>query len=424
MHSVWQGWPDAYQVDTSEQCHVCTIQPRPGADILPDCDDPSFVERESATLRLVQDLVRFLLRPAPATASGSDPGLHETLDACADLTDRLVYVHPMFCMLLRRRTSSPGTRLAFRLSDPRCSDCQRDFQLRTPVRVKTKRVARTWVNKIPPIQHLSCSHPLSPAGLYQMTWIWRPWTDGVVETVSWLGLYCMRRDGPFVSISTMQLWKLPQSHSGPNSGGRHPLTQACLKFPLRTAGICYTQSAGVRVESGSHLLSGPNSTHKVGNGKPWQELQNLLLTVGTVHWNSSPHETASSPSIADPQADLPACTCITRETPIDGWVQTQPDCASQPRQGNASTRGKMMLSLHSAWWVLRPTLPTELRFLFLTKHGVPLRLILLLAPALQHLTRPYTCSLPLARLPTQAAHSFSVPHRGSFHGNTQAGASI
>ena len=141
-----------------------TIQPRPGADILPDCDDPSFVERESATLRPVQDLVRFLLRPAPATASGSDPGLHETLDACADLTDRLVYVHPMFCMLLRRRTSSPGTRLAFRLRDPRCSDCQRDFQLRTPVRVKTKRVARTWVNKIPPIQHLSCSHPLSPAG--------------------------------------------------------------------------------------------------------------------------------------------------------------------------------------------------------------------------------------------------------------------
>ena len=180
----------------------------------------------------------------------------------------------------------------------------------------------------------------------------------------------------------------------------------------------------VRVESGSHLLSGPNSTHKVGNGKPWQELHNLLLTLGTVHWNSSPHEAAPSPSIADPQADLTACSCNTRETPIDGWVQTQPDCASQPRQGNASTRGKMTLSLHSARWVLRPTLPTELRFLFLTKHGVPLRLILLLAPALQHLTRPYTCSLPLARLPTQAAHSFSVPHRGSFHCNMQADAFI
>ena len=26
VHSVWQGWPDAYQVDTSEQCHVCTLQ--------------------------------------------------------------------------------------------------------------------------------------------------------------------------------------------------------------------------------------------------------------------------------------------------------------------------------------------------------------------------------------------------------------
>ena len=74
--------------------------------------------------------------------------------------------------------------------------------------------------------------------------------------------------------------------------------------------------------------------------------------------------------------------------------------------------------------MLRPTLPTELRFLFLTKHGVPLSLILLLAPALQHLTRPYTCSLPLARQPRRAAHSSSVPHRGSFRGTMQADASI
>ena len=105
VHSVWQGWPDAYQVDTSEQCHVCTIQPRPAPDILPVCDGPSFVEPESATLRPVQDLVRFLLRPAPAPASGSDLGLHETLDACADLNDRLVYVNPVPCTLLRSRTS-------------------------------------------------------------------------------------------------------------------------------------------------------------------------------------------------------------------------------------------------------------------------------------------------------------------------------
>ena len=80
--------------------------------------------------------------------------------------------------------------------------------------------------------------------------------------------------------------------------------------------------------------------------------------------------------------------------------------------------------MRTEWWVLRPTLSTELRFLFLTKHGVPLRLILLLAPALQHLTRPYACLPPLARQLRQDAHSPSAPHRRSFRGTMQADASI
>ena len=329
VHPALQGWPDAYQVDTAEQCHVCTLQPRPGADILPECDDPSFAEPESTARRPVQDLVRFLLRPAPDTIFGSDPGLPETLGAGTALTDWLAYVHPLLCMLPQCRTSLgrgwlSASRTRAVLTAGRIFSSERQSGPRLSA-WREHGLTRF-------LPHLSRSHPLRPAGLSRMTWIWRPWTDGAVATMSWPGPHCLRRDGPFVSISTMQLWKLPQSHSGPNSGGRHPPTQASLKFPLCTTGICYTQSTGVRVESGSHLLSEPNCTHTVGNGKPWQELQNLLLTVGTVHRNSSPREAASSPNIADHQADLPACSCLTREnlTMLDGWVWIQTDCTSQP----------------------------------------------------------------------------------------------
>ena len=79
-----------------------------------------------------------------------------------------------------------------------------------------------------------------------------------------------------------------------------------------------------------------------------------------------------------------------------------------------------MLSLHSDWWVLSPTLPGEIRYLFLTKHGVPIRLILLLAPALQHLTRPYPRTLPLARLKQRTTSFFCEPHCCSYHCNVQA----
>ena len=140
----------------------------------------------------------------------------------------------------------------------------------------------------------------------------------------------------------------------------------------------------------------------------------------TVTWNSSPYDAAQSLSPVNSLVDLTACPLFESATSTAGWVQSGNACGQKPRPLNESQRGTLMLSLHLDWWVLSPTLPGEIRYLFLTKHGVPIRLILLLAPALQHLTRSYPRTLPLARLTQRTTSFFSEPHCCSCHCNVQA----
>ena len=144
------------------------------------------------------------------------------------------------------------------------------------------------------------------------------------------------------------------------------------------------------------------------------------MSCTLVTWNSSPYDAAQLLSPANSLVAPTARPHLENVMSAVGWPQAGTTCGPKPRSHQKSHRGKLMLSLHSDWWVLGPTLPGEIRYLFLTKHGVPIRLILLMAPALQHLTRPYPRTLPLARLTPRTTSFFCEPHCCSSRCNVQA----
>eukprot|EP00439_Symbiodinium_sp_Y106_P008105 s4104_g1.t1 len=101
-----QGWPDVYQAGDTEPCFVCQRLPRPHADVAELTMTPA------ATLTTLQP-AGALSPTYRATRISNDPCC--CVASCQDL---------------------PGTRLAYRLSDPRCSWCRFEYQRRTPIRAQ------------------------------------------------------------------------------------------------------------------------------------------------------------------------------------------------------------------------------------------------------------------------------------------------
>ena len=143
-----------------------------------------------------------------------------------------------------------------------------------------------------------------------------------------------------------------------------------------------TQSVGVRVGSGSHLLSELKPAFTVGDRKPWHEQPNLLLITGTA-LRSSLH------------------TCIHgRCTRVRILPDTLLDSSLGPSRFHGSCLHSCLecipllrrewsqdwlTALRYAWSVLLPASPCELRFYFLCYQRIPLGLMLIWASALLYL---------------------------------------
>ena len=414
-----QGWPDVYQAGDTEPCYVCLRLPRPNADV----DEPIVApDATSTTLQPVGALS--LHQHSAAGPAIVDLGLHEALGA-GPLGRATILVNtaiewsvarifrvlawPTGCLILD--AAGAGMNIG---GGPRSGPKWVINKFIRPIK------SRGTFAMLRP----GTSHPLD---MCHKLWIWKPWTSWFASMSMSTLIRLDHVGGPSrvpdldsFSIRLRQPQFLPMSHSDPNSGDRLPITDDNLLTLPRFPTPRVIQSVGVRVESGSHLLSGPNLALVARDGKPWRELYTLLPAVRTVTWNSSPYDAAQLLSPANSLVAPTARPHLENVMSAVGWPQAGTTCGQKPRSHQKSHRGKLMLSLHSDWWVLGPTLPGEIRYLFLTKHGVPIRLILLMAPALQHLTRPYPRTLPLARLTPRATSFFCEPHCCSSHRNVQA----
>ena len=171
------------------------------------------------------------------------------------------------------------------------------------------------------------------------------------------------------------------------------------RFPIPRV----TQSVGVRVGSGSHLLSGLKPTFTVGDRKPWHEQLNLLLITGTA-----------------PRSSLRTCmhgrctqVSILPNTLLGSSLGTGRShggcfhrCLGNIPLPRREWSQDWLTALRYAWSVLLPTSPCELYFYFLCHQRILLGLTLIWVPALLYLI--HMCrkkSLPRSR--RRSDHSYT-----------------
>ena len=394
-----QGWPDVYQAGDTEPCYVCLRLPRPNADVTEPIVAP---DASSTTLQPVGALCLSM-----AGSAIIDLGLHETLGAgplgrapvlvTTAIEWRIarifrVLAWPTGCLILD--AAGAGMNIGGR---PRSG----------PKWVITKFIRPTKSRGTLTMLRPGTSRLLDMC--YKL-WIWKPWTSRFasvsMSTLIWLdhvGGPSRVPDLDSFSVRLRQPQSLPTSHSGPNSGDRLPITDDNLltlpRFPIPRV----TQSVGVRVGSGSHLLSGLKPTFTVGDRKPWHEQLDLLLITGTA-----------------PRSSLRTCM-HGRCTQVSILPNTLLDSSLGPGRSHGgcfhSCLGNIPLprrewsqdwltALRYAWSVLLPTSPCELYFYFLCHQRILLGLTLIWVPALLYLV--HMCrkkSLPRSR--RRSDHSYT-----------------
>ena len=186
------------------------------------------------------------------------------------------------------------------------------------------------------------------------------------------------------------------------------------RFPIPRV----TQSVGVRVGSGSHLLSGLKPTFTVGDRKPWHEQLNLLLITGTA-----------------PRSSLRTCmhgrctqVSILPNTLLGSSLGTGRShggcfhrCLGNIPLPRREWSQDWLTALRYAWSVLLPTSPCELYFYFLCHQRILLGLTLILGSST---TVPYPyVPQEIAPSITQAVGSLIYSNR-QHHSCTEVRASI
>ena len=390
-----QGWPDVYQAGDTEPCFVCQRLPRPHADVAELTMTPA------ATLTTLQPAGALSpCRHCDAGLATAHLGLHETLGA--GLTGRLGFpMTPAAAWRAARIFRAHAWRTGCLILDAAGAGLSISGGRRSGPKWEITRFVR-------PIKFRGTSVSLRPRtcrplAMCHKLWIWKPW---IKRPIGLITCTCKRRPlpvqdsscAPDLDSSSSRLLlqqSLHMSHSGPNSGDRLSNTDDNLLAPTKLQTQRVTQSVGVRVGSGSHLLSGLKPTFTVGDRKPWHEQLNLLLITGTA-----------------PRSSLRTCM-HGRYTQIGILLNTLPDSSIGPGWSHGgclhSCLGSIPLprrewsqdwltALRYAWSVLLPTSPRELYFYFLCHQRIPLGLTLIWVPALLYLV--HVCrkkSLPRSR---------------------------
>ena len=239
-----------------EPCYVCQRLPRPNADVT----EP--IVSHDATLTTLQPVGALSLHQhsmaGPATA---DLGLHAALGA-GPLGRAKVLVTTATGWRVARIFRALAWHIGCLIPDAAAAG----MHISGGPRSGPKWVITRFVRPIRSRGIFASLRPgtYRPLDMCHKFWIWKPWTSWFVcmnmSTLIWLDPIGGPFSVPDLDSFSMQLRQpqfLPTSHSGPNSGDRLPMTDDNLstlpRFPIPRV----TQSVGVRVESGSHLLSGP-----------------------------------------------------------------------------------------------------------------------------------------------------------------------
>ena len=365
-----QRWPDVYQAGDTEPCFVCQRLPRPNADVTELTTAPAAT---STTLQLVGALSPCQHCIAgPATAH---LGLHEALGAGP--TERTGFpVTTATAWRIARIFRAHAWRTGCLILDAAGAGLNTSGGHRSGPKWEITRFVRPIKSRetFASLRPRTCR----PLAMCDKLWIWKPW---VKRPTGLITCTCYHRPTPVQasscapdldssSLRLQQQQSLHTSHSGPNSGDRLSNTDDNLLAPTRMQAPRVTQSVGVRVGSGSHLLSELKPAFTVGDRKPWHEQPNILLITGTA-FRSSLH------------------TCINgRCTQVRILPNTLLDSSLGPSRSHGSCLHSCLgcipllrrewsqdwlTALRYAWSVLLPASPCELRFYFLCHQ---LRLLL------------------------------------------------
>ena len=260
-----QGWPDVYQAGDTEPCYVCLRLPRPNADVT----EPIVAPDSSTTLQPVGALC--LRQHSMAGSAIIDLGLHEALGAgplgrapvlvTTAIEWRIarifrVLAWPTGCLILD--AAGAGMNIGGR---PRSGPKWVITKFIRPIKSRgTLTMLRPGTSRL-----LDMCYKL---------WIWKPWTSRFAS-VSMSTLIWLDHVGGPSRVSDLDSFsiRLRQPQFLPTSTDDNLLTLP--RFPIRRV----TQSVGVRVGSGSHLLSGLKPTFTVGgmSNSTYSLLQGLLL---------------------------------------------------------------------------------------------------------------------------------------------------